>query len=285
MIQTKILIKMSIFTQFFFSIHTMRLFQFFQKAIVFFMSLFNKKSQTDELQIKPDDTVDIDDSSSVDDSFDEPEINHNDKENLKIVNKFLPDNCFTKVNTKKTRICLHHTVSSPFSIDGDVATFMSQRNIATHYLISGDGVVYQLIPDNFWAYHLGIQLANNTQLNQETIGIEIDAWGQLKKSGNRYLTAYDSVLTTEFPVEILDVPFRGSLYYQEYSDAQIDALFLLLKKLSVENQIPLNGLNKSLNFELLNNFDNPGLYSHSNFREDKSDVYPAKKLIAMLKKL
>jgi len=202
-----------------------------------------------------------------------------------VFNRFLAENCYTKENTKKTRICLHHTVSSPLSIDGDIATFMSQRNIATHYIIAGDGTVFQLIPENYWAHHLGTKLTNNTQLNKETIGIEIDSWGQLSKSGDKYKTVYDSVLDSKFPVETLDKPFRGSLYYQEYSDAQMDALKLLLKKLSEEHEIPLEGLNKTLNFELLNNFDQPGLYSHSNFRDDKSDVYPAKKLLAMLKTL
>ena len=206
-------------------------------------------------------------------------------ESLNIMNKFLPENCYTKVNTKKTRICLHHTVSSPLSVSGDVATFMSQRNIATQYIIAGDGTVYRLIPENYWAHHLGTKLANNTQLNRETIGIEIDAWGRLTKIDDSYLTVYGSVMDAKFPVETLDQPFRGSLYYQEYLDAQMDALYLLLKKLSVENELPLEGLNKTLDFELLTHFDKPGLYSHSNFRADKSDVYPAKKLIAMLKRL
>ena len=266
----------------------MKLSQFFQKIFQFLKSLFSKNNtnQTEELQEKPDDApVDIDNTTSEDDSVDKPDNKLDDMKNLTIVNKYLPEQCFTKVNTKKTRICLHHTVSSPLSIDGDVATFASQRNIATHYIIGGDGTVYQLIPENYWAHHLGTKFANNMQLNQETIGIEIDAWGQLTKSGDRYLTAYGSVMDTGFPVETLETPFRGSLYYQEYYDAQMDALFLLLKKLSVEHQIPLEVLNKTLNFELLNNFDKPGIYSHTNFRADKSDVYPAKKLIAMLKKL
>jgi len=261
---------------------------FFQKILQFLKSLFQKKGihQTEELQTKTDHVpVNNDNTESVDDSLNAPDHHHNDMESLNIINKFLPENCYTKVNTKKTRICLHHTVSSPLSIDGDVATFASQRNIATQYIIGSDGTVYQLIPENYWAHHLGTQLANNTQLNQETIGIEIDAWGKLTKSDDRYLTAYGSVMDSKFPVETLDVPFRGSLYYQEYSDTQMDALYQLLKNLSIEHQIPLEGLNQSLNFELLNNFEHPGLYSHSNFRADKSDAYPAKKLIAMLRRL
>jgi N-acetyl-anhydromuramyl-L-alanine amidase AmpD len=248
-------------------------------------SLFRKKT-TEKLQSKVDnEVVNSDNTAPVNDSSDKPDIKVNDTKTLSIKNKFLPENCYTQVNTRKKRICLHHTVSSPLSIDGDLAAFSSQRNIATQYIIGGDGTVYRLIPENYWAHHLGTTLANNTQLNQETIGIEIDAWGQLTRSGSSYLTAYGSVMDANLPVETLDQPFRGSLYYQEYFDAQMDALYLLLKKLSAEQEIPLKVLNETLDFELYQNFDNPGLYSHSNFRADKSDAYPAKKLIAMLKTL
>ena len=247
---------------------------FLREVFEFLKSLFHKPDPKPESKYTPDSKTDT-----------KPESKSDDPQILNIVNRFLPENCYTKENTKKTRICLHHTVSSPFSIDGDVATFMSQRNIATHYIISGDGTVYQLIPENYWAYHLGTKLSNNTQLNKETIGIEIDTWGQLTREGDSFITAYKSKLDSKIPVETLNERFRGSLYYQEYYDAQIDALKLLLKKLSLDHEIPLEGLNQTLNFELLNNFDKPGLYSHSNFRDDKSDVYPAKKLIAMLKTL
>ena len=204
---------------------------------------------------------------------------------LKIVNKFLPTNCYTAVNTTKKRICLHHTVSSPLSIEGDIATFASQRNVSTHYIIGGDGTVYKCIPENYWAHHLGTKYANNAQLNQETIGIEIDAWGPLTLANGRYLTAYGREMDKALPVERLDKSFRGYIYFQEYSQAQIDALYLLILKLSAEEKIPIAGLNQTLNFELLVDVSKPGLYSHTNFRADKSDVYPAKRLITMLKML
>ena len=207
---------------------------------------------------------------------------------MKIVNKFLPANSYTAVNTNKKRICLHHTVSSPLSIDGDLATFAAQRNIATQYIIGGDGTIYKCIPENYWAHHLGLRTANNVQLNQETIGIEIDAWGQLSQATpDVYLTAYGRPIPSNLPVETLEKPFRGSRFYQEYSDAQISSLRQLLLKLFVEHLIPVSGLCKTLNFELLkpDEYVKPGLYSHSNFRADKSDVYPAKKLIYMLRML
>jgi N-acetyl-anhydromuramyl-L-alanine amidase AmpD len=159
---------------------------------------------------------------------------------MKIVNRFLPAQSFTAVNTAKKRICLHHTVSSPLSIDGDIATFASQRNISTQYIIGGDGTVYQCIPDNFWAHHLGTRAANNTQLNQETIGIEIDAWGPLTVSGDgkSFINAYGRAFDATLPVEKLDKPFRKYLYFQEYFEKQIESLHLLLLKLSADHSIP-----------------------------------------------
>ena len=203
--------------------------------------------------------------------------------NMNIVNKFLPSQCYTAVNTKKTRICLHHTVSSPLSIDGDIATWSATRNVATHYIIGHDGTIFQCIPENYWAHHLGIRRADNTQLNKETIGIEIDAWGPLTLSGNKYMTAYGKEMDGSLPVEELYQPFRGYSYFQKDLAAQIDALYMLILNLSIEHDIPRAGLNKTLNFELLNDFSAAGIYSHTNFRADKSDVYPARYLIAMLK--
>ena len=204
---------------------------------------------------------------------------------MKTVDKFLPPHCYTAENTVKKRICLHHTVSSPLSIAGDVATWSATRNIATHYIIGGDGTIYRTIPDNYWAHHLGLKTANNLQLNKETIGIELDAWGILKQTGNGFMNAYGKPFDRTLPVEELDKAFRGSRFYQEYSQAQIDSLQVLLQLLSVDYKIPLQGLNKSLNFELLSDFSKPGIYSHSNFRADKSDAYPARRLVSMLKML
>ena len=206
---------------------------------------------------------------------------------MKIINKFLPASSYTAVNTAKKRICLHHTVSSPLSIDGDVATFAAGRNIATQYIIAGDGTIFQLIPENYWAHHLGMKVANNTQLNQETIGIEIDAWGGLVKNGDQFMNAYGKAIDSKLPVEMIQGGFRGYLHYQEYFPAQIEALHDLLLELSIRHKISFNSsnsLNKSLNFQYIpptvgNDGGYPsGLYSHTNFRADKSDVYPAKRL-------
>jgi N-acetyl-anhydromuramyl-L-alanine amidase AmpD len=204
---------------------------------------------------------------------------------MKTVDKFLPEQCYYKENTVKKRICLHHTAGGPMAINGVTATWSAQNHVATTFVINGDGTVYRMIPENYWAHHLGTKRADNTQLNKETIGIEINAWGALTFKDGRYFNAYGKEHDMTLPVERLDKPFRGHTYYQEYSRAQIDALQILLYELSVEHGIPLEGLNKTLNFELLQDFSRAGVYSHTNFRADKSDVYPARRLVSMLKML
>jgi N-acetyl-anhydromuramyl-L-alanine amidase AmpD len=207
------------------------------------------------------------------------------KNGLKIVDKFLPAQCYTKENTTKKRICIHHTVGSPSSLSGVESTFASQKNISTQYFIAGNGIIYKFIPENYWAHHLGLKIANNTQMNKETIGIEIGAWGPLKLVNGVYMNAYNKPFDMKLPIEELDKPFRGYSFYQEYLQPQIDSLQVLLYMLSIEHDIPLEGLNRTLNFEYFSDFAKPGLYSHTNFRTDKSDVYPAKNLCSMLKML
>ena len=52
------------------------------------------------------------------------------------------------------------------------------------------------------------------------------------------------------------------------------------------NNIPNKGLisgNFDLNMDALNSV--PGIYSHSNYRKDKSDLYPDERIIKMLQSL
>jgi N-acetyl-anhydromuramyl-L-alanine amidase AmpD len=204
----------------------------------------------------------------------------------RIIDRFLPanDNNYFAENTNKIRVCLHHTVSNPLCQAGDIATFIATRNVATQYIIGGNGEILRLFPNNFWAHHLGLRTANNTQMNRETIGIELDAWGPLTFKNGKYFNAYNRELTGNCKIEKLAKPFRKFTFFTEYTDAQIDSLAFLLKFLHVEHKIPMEGLNRTLNFEVCD-FQRPGIYSHSNFRADKSDVYPATKLIGMLKML
>jgi len=206
---------------------------------------------------------------------------------MNIVDRFLPAHCYFAENTPKKRICLHHTVGGPMAINGVIATWSGTRSIATTYVINGDGVIYKVIPQNFWAHHLGLKVANNTQLNKETIGIEVNAWGPVTLKNGRYMNAYDRAYDMTYPIEKLDKPFRGWNMWQEYLDVQMYSLFLLIRHLCNEHNIPYEGICRTKNFELMPtaDFTKPGIFNHTNYRADKSDMYPGKKLITMLNNL
>lgn len=198
---------------------------------------------------------------------------------------------------KKTQIVLHHTVSNPFSSEGDTQYWLSDpTRIATYAIIGYDGTVNRCFPSNMWAHHLGIRMntlktmgfkdyvVRNEILNRNSIAIEIDAWGALTKKGGIYYNAYNRPIDKTLEVEECD--WRGFKYYQKYSDAQINTVKELLQIFMERYNIPKYGITDGdFDFRRDALAGVPGIYSHSNYRQDKTDLYPDKRLIEMLSEL
>ena len=213
----------------------------------------------------------------------------------------------------KNQIDLHHTVSDPHSHTGDVNTFLSDPSrIATCIILGYNGNLYKLFNSQHWGRHLGIKqielrkhgfkdyLYRNELLDKQSIAIEIDCWGGLilgdnstKKFGNRlvktlpgkFYNAYGNVIdVSKNPVE--ECKWRGYDFFQKYSDAQIDTLAWILPHLMEANEIPNYGL-KDGNFDVRLDAlkGEPGIFSHSNYRKDKSDLYPDTRIVKMLNSL
>jgi N-acetyl-anhydromuramyl-L-alanine amidase AmpD len=209
-----------------------------------------------------------------------------------ICQKFLPKKEYMDDVTEKKQICLHHTVSNP--IGGADAVYnwwaFDPQRVATHYVIDYDGNVYQLIPSENWAHHLGIKARNNTELNKACIGIELVSWGGLVKKGDDYFIGGEwknnaiqpGVLRVEKET-VVECNHRGFKHFQKYSDKQIESLSLLLPQLCEENNIPSNY--NSQMWDLSQNALNgeAGIFTHTSYRKDKSDCYPDNRLIEMLK--
>lgn len=193
---------------------------------------------------------------------------------------------------QKIQIYLHHTVSpnrrtiNRNGITSDVNWWKSQNNyVNTPYIIDSDGLIYQLYQDKYWAFHLGTK---DQHLNRISIGIELDNLGPLvwTKKGytsfaypNRYFVSDDNVIDYETK------GYRGHRFYEQYSKEQIESLRLLLLHLTQKYNIPTTYnediwdiTQKAFNHE-------PGIYSHTSVRKDKSDLHPQKELITMLKEL
>ena len=213
---------------------------------------------------------------------------------MKIKNVSFPADQYYAETHVKNQIVLHHTVSNPLSAMGDINFFLSDKaRIATYAVVEYDGTLFKCFKSTEWGHHIGVKAAElkkdgfkdyatrNVLLNKHSIGIEIDNWGGIVKKNGKYLTVYGTEVSKD--LEVIECNWRGYKYFQKYSDAQIECLEELLPILMTANKIQNYGLKDG-------NFDKrmdalqgvSGIFSHSNYRSDKSDLYPDKRIVELL---
>lgn len=110
----------------------------------------------------------------------------------------------TNFNLRKPNyVVLHHTAQN--SVEQTLHTFTLPRTqVSSHYVISRDGTVYQMLNDYFRSWHAGVgSWGGNTDLNSSSIGIELDNNG-----------------------------------FEEFPEAQIESLLELLDRLKKQYRIP-----------------------------------------------
>lgn len=202
--------------------------------------------------------------------------------------------------TDKKQIVLHHTVSNPNDIKGDIRWWLkNKKRVSTHIIIPTNGIPYQLFSSKYWAHHLGIPSSflkehgfddyktRNVKLNKESISIELDNWGGLKQVGeDLYETVYGNKLNIP-QSEIMYFPngFRGFNYYQKYTVDQIKTVGELLLFWGKKYNIPLD-YNEDM-WDVSKNAlgGKEGVWSHVSYRKpiDKQDCFPQTELKDMLK--
>ncbi len=239
------------------------------------------------------------------------------KKNENYTPYFLPNHGYHNTSTEKKWIFLHHTAGwqNPYRVIDDWG--QRPHKVATEFVIGGqsihndnsdhDGKILHAIPNNGWAWHLGI---GNQPMHRESIGIELCSFGALNKgyfektednkpkfihkAKNSFFTYVGQEVNREQVVE-LDSVFRGYNYFHKYSNKQLISLKELLLKLANENNIDVReGLPNLIRkegvkaFELIGTkkcTDTPGVWSHANVNKFKLDVAPQKGLIEMLLEL
>lgn len=104
---------------------------------------------------------------------------------------------------KPNYVIIHHTAQD--SVEHTLKTFTLPRtSVSSHYVISDDGVVYQMLNDYYRGWHAGAgKWGNDTDLNSSSIGIELDNNG-----------------------------------FEPFSEAQISSLIELLQVLKERHKIP-----------------------------------------------
>jgi len=281
---------------------------------------------------------------------------------MDILKKYLPEDEYFPENTEKKSIVLHHTAGSHrpdwvvSAWDRDKTKGGKALRVATHYVIGGkstrgndiewDGKIVEAFDLKHWAHHLGTKNSNNSQLNKQSVGIEICNYGPLTKSENGEFFTYVNSLVPKEDVIDLGKNWRGYRYYHNYTDKQIESVKYIIQILSekfsidvckginelfedyddnvqnmtiIDQQKFLNskgylGMNRKplvedglpgrntsyalrlytdakrggwspLDYQQLANEGGEGIWSHTNYRKDKFDIYPHPKLIEMLRSL
>ena len=215
---------------------------------------------------------------------------------------FLPEGQYVNESTSKYYIILHHTAGreNPYKTIDHWANDNRGR-VGTNYVIGGisvdgknnehDGKILRAIDDEFYGWHIGT--GANMFVKKHSISIELCSAGGLTERDGKWFTWFGEEVDKS-QVRLLKDKFRGYQAFHKYSDEQVKSLEALLRYLSKTHDIDLtNGmkyiLSKGINpFEL--NLEASagkikGVLSHTNFRKDKSDIFPQSEIVELILRL
>lgn len=125
-------------------------------------------------------------------------------------------------------LVIHYTASGPSS---DIAAYFKKPSakVSAHLVIRRDGTIVQCVPFDTVAWHAGeskwVDKKGNLHsgLNRNSIGIEIENWGPLKKTGAGYVS------WTGQPVDASNVTEARHKFgtpnggWEVFTEAQVDA--------------------------------------------------------------
>ena len=212
-----------------------------------------------------------------------------------IKKQFLPKGQYFEGPTKKQWLFLHHTAGWENPYNTISAWGRDDRGaIATEFVLGGqkitnddstwDGEIVQSFPAGGYAWHLG---TGNNVMHKNSVGIEVCNFGSLS-NGKTYV----GTIASSSQIVTLSKPFRGSKTWHKYSDKQIYSLKNLILFIANRDNIDVRkGLPELIKQKGADAFDvfdvkmceqTHGLWSHTNVRKDKTDMFPQQELIDML---
>ena len=218
-------------------------------------------------------------------------------ENELIINRsYLPKGEYLEGPTKKEYLFLHHTAgwNNPYKTIRNWGNDTRGR-IATEFVLGGqkltngnsdyDGVMVQCMPEGAYGWHLG---KNGSQyMHKHSVGIEVNNFGYLKNG-----KAYKGSTAHESQIVELAESFRGYKQWHRYSDAQIEALDKWIRWIGERDGIDIRaGLPALVKEKGVAAFDwnadayygkVKGLWTHTNTRKDKTDMFPQQELLDLL---
>jgi len=186
------------------------------------------------------------------------------------------DDWYYKLVTKKDKLVLHFTAGV---LHGDIGE-LTRQHVSVAYVLARDGVVYELFDPKYWSYHLGAGASGGNKTNSSSsVAIEISNFGPLTLdkekgflktwSGKPYCRIDQAEAYTH-----VENGYRGHFYFANYTNEQYRVLDSMITNICREHNIlrrlpALNQRGQKLTKV------GEGIWSHENFRADKSDVGPA----------
>jgi len=215
---------------------------------------------------------------------------------LTIEQYFLPTDEYMSGPTKKEYCFLHHTAGwhKPKPIV-DSWGRDSRGKVATEFVLGGqsvkgndtkyDGKMIQCIPEGGYGWHLGKN--GSRHMHTHSVGIEVCNFGYIKDG-----KTYAGTTAAESEIVKLKKPFRGYVEWHRYSDKQIEALRLWILHIAERDSIDVRkGLVEEIKTKGAGGFEFnedafygkiKGMWTHTNTRKDKFDMFPQQELLDML---
>jgi len=229
-------------------------------------------------------------------STDESEKAYVTDNGLVISRHFLPHGEYKVGPVKPEYVFIHHTAGwhNPYKTIDNWGKD-TRGAVATEFVLGGqsvkgnnnnyDGVLVQAFPEGGYGWHLG---KNGSQhMHVHSVGIEVNNFGQIVNG-----KTWAGVSVDRSQIVVLEKPFRGYSTWHRYSDAQISKLhkwiLFIAERDSIDVRAGLPALIKEKGADAFEFNEDAyygkikGLWTHTNTRKDKFDMFPQPELMDML---
>jgi len=170
--------------------------------------------------------------------------------------------------TEKTRIVIGNTFSVNMNhYIGWTKRLNGEFKRTANYTITIDGEIHEHFLPKYYSNYL-----NDKNLNKSSIVILLENEGWLVKDlfdENRYNTYIGHIYNGN---DVIEKRWRNYKYWSSYSEAQMESLSKIVKKLCNDFNIPLKVVSHNTNFDGIEKYS--GITYRSNFEKFYTDVNP-----------
>ena len=149
----------------------------------------------------------------------------------------LVPSCNYHVENNPRAIVLHSTRGP---LTGAITTFQAKDNTSAHYIIDRDGTVYQVLPESLGAKHLSSICIESSPICDDGQGNSVDQQHNPSESNWLMGDTVNDPDDYEWPVYEDYAMAFGYRYWDDYPEAQIRSLVLLVNDIRTRWDIPLD---------------------------------------------